>query len=196
MRVAIYARVSTDEQTAANQLPDIERLCAARGWQVAGRYVESVSGTARVRPELARMLGDAHRGQFGAVVVWALDRLGRGGIAEAVGFVQQLESRGVQLVSVRESWLDMTGPTRSLLVAIFGWLAQQERVRLVERTKAGMARARAAGVHVGRPRKEGGLMDKALGRVARGEPLERVARELQIGVSTLRRYRSTVGAQH
>src|SRR5712692_9726309 len=74
--VAIYLRVSTDQQTTANQLPDIERLCAARGWTITHRYQETISGAARSRPELERMLVDAHRGEFRACCVWALDRLG------------------------------------------------------------------------------------------------------------------------
>ncbi len=174
--VALYARVSTDQQDAANQIPEIEQLAAARGWIITHRYVETVSGAAKHRPELARMLADAHAGKFKAVVVWALDRLGRGGIAESVGTVQQLDARGVQLVSVRESWLDMTGPTRSLLVAIFGWIAEHERTRLVERTKAGIARARAKGKRLGRPPVPPAVLERGLRLIAKGETLVQAAK--------------------
>jgi DNA invertase Pin-like site-specific DNA recombinase len=194
MNVALYARVSTDEQTAANQLPDIEQLCAGRpGWTITHRYIETVSGAARVRPELARMLADAHAGRFKAVVIWALDRLGRGGIAESVGIVQQLDERGVQLVSVRESWLDMTGPTRGLLVAVFGWVAQQERERLRERINAGLARARAKGTKsgkaIGRPPIPSHVLERGLKLVAEGKTLVRAARACGISASRLRQAR-------
>src|SRR5712691_2257610 len=85
MNVAIYQRVSTDEQSSSNQRPDLERLCAARGWIITHRYEETISGAAKVRPQLVHLLADAHAGHFNAVVVWALDRLGRGGIADVSG---------------------------------------------------------------------------------------------------------------
>jgi excisionase family DNA binding protein len=107
------------------------------------RYIETVSGAAKVRPELARLLADAHAGQFGAVVVWALDRLGRGGIAEIATLVKKLDAAKVALVSVKEPWADTSGPARDLLVAVMAWVAAQERARLSERTRAGLVLARA-----------------------------------------------------
>src|SRR5439155_12483721 len=118
VNVAIYVRVSTSEQTADNQLPDVERLCAARGWTITHRYNETVSGATRQPPELARMLANAHASRFGAVVVWALDRLGRGGIAEVSGIVAKLDAARVSLVTVREPWADTSGPMRDLLLAL------------------------------------------------------------------------------
>lgn len=96
------------------------------------------------------MMHDAHQGQFDVLVVWALDRFGRSTVGN-IQAVLDLDRCGVQVVSVREEWLDTSGPVRSLLIAIFGWVAEQERVRLSERTKAGIERARRQGVHVGRP---------------------------------------------
>ena len=151
MNVAIYVRVSTSEQTTDNQLPDVERLCAARGWTITHRYNETVSGATRQPPELARMLANAHASRFGAVVVWALDRLGRGGIAEVSGIVAKLDAARVSLVTVREPWADTSGPMRDLLLALFAWVAQQERARLSERTRAGLDRARAQGIKLGGP---------------------------------------------
>src|SRR5258708_3454628 len=106
MQVAIYTRVSTDRQDATNQLPEIERLVAARGWQVTHRYTETVGGTAQVKPQLKAMLAAAHRGEFKAVVVWALDRLSRRGIADVAGILGALDKAHVALVSVREPWAD------------------------------------------------------------------------------------------
>ena len=94
------------------------------------------------------MMKDAKRGAFQVLVIWALDRFGRsmtGNLAD----VLELDRVGVQVVSVRESWLDTGSPVRTLLLAIFSWLAEQERVRIGERTRARMAAARRRGSRVG-----------------------------------------------
>jgi len=196
VNVAVYARVSTDSQDASNQLPEIEQLVAARGWRVTHCYTETISGTARVRPQLDAMLAAAHRGEFKVLVVWALDRLSRRGIAEVSSIIAKLERAGVALVSVREPWCDSSGPVRELLVAVMSWVAAQKRARLSERTKAGLARARAEGIKLGRPNIHPGLLEVARGRVAAGESVRGVAQNAGLGPSTLRRYLNvTVGAQ-
>jgi DNA invertase Pin-like site-specific DNA recombinase len=97
------------------------------------------------------MLKDARRGKFQVLVVWALDRFGRSMVGN-LRDVLELDRLGVQVVSVRESWLDTGSPVRTLLIAIFSWVAEQERSRLIERTKAGVAAARRRGARLGRPR--------------------------------------------
>ena len=185
--VAIYARVSTAGQDAANQIPEVERLCRARGWKVGRRYVETVSGAAQRRPELERMLADAHRGEFGVVVVWALDRLGRGGIAEVAGIVAKLDAAGVALLSVREAWADGTGPVRSLLVAVMAWVAEQERARLLERLGAARARLEKQGRRWGRPRRlTEAQVARLRGMKAAGSSDRHVAVALKVPRSTIR----------
>jgi DNA invertase Pin-like site-specific DNA recombinase len=98
----------------------------------------------------------------------------------------ELDRVGVQVISVRESWLDTTGPTRALLVAIFSWCAEQERARLIERVRAGMQRARAAGIHVGRRRRRVNVA-RARSLLASGASQRAVARELGLPLSTLQR---------
>src|SRR4051794_10720564 len=150
-QVAVYFRVSTAAQDAATQVPDVERLCAARGWSIAQRYEETVSGAAQRRPELERLLADAHAGKFSVLVVWSLDRLSRRGIAEVASIVKRLDAAGVALVSVREAWADTSGPVRELLVAVMAWVAEQERARLHERLAAARARLEKEGRRWGRP---------------------------------------------
>jgi DNA invertase Pin-like site-specific DNA recombinase len=128
---------------------------------------------------------DAHQGQFDVLVVWALDRFGRSMVGNMQA-VLDLDRCGVQVVSVREEWLDTSGPVRSLLIAIFGWVAEQERVRLSERTKAGIERARRQGVHVGRPVVRVDV-ERALELKAQGLPLHDVARRLRVSPATLKR---------
>jgi DNA invertase Pin-like site-specific DNA recombinase len=137
--------VSTDRQETECQRPEVEQLARARGFEIVKVYEEKMSA-AKVRPEYARMMKDARRGAFDVIVVWAIDRFGRSMIGN-VSDVLELDRVGVQVVSVRESWLDTGSPVRTLLLAIFSWLAGQERVRIGERTRAGMAAHSSSALH-------------------------------------------------
>lgn len=191
-RAVAYLRVSRGEQDWANQRPDVEQLARARGFALLSQYVENVSAAARVRPAFESMMEAARLGKFDVLLVWALDRFGRSMVGN-VAAVLELDRLGVQVVSVKEAWLDSGGPVRSLLIAIFSWIAEQERVRLGERTRAGLERARARGVRLGRP--------PSLGRaqLAHARRLERRGnlsiREIarQVGVSSSAIYRALKG---
>lgn len=150
-RAALYLRVSTERQTVANQRPELVKLAKARGLTIVRTFEEQESAAKR-RPAYEAMLMEAHRGEFDVVLVWSLDRFGRSALANLQA-VLDLDAKGVRLVSARESWLDTQGPVRQLLIYILSWVAEQERARLIERTVAGMNRARAQGKHVGRPRR-------------------------------------------
>jgi putative DNA-invertase from lambdoid prophage Rac len=182
----LYVRVSTDEQTARNQRPDLERLARARGWHVVERIEETVSGAAGTkRPGLDRLDELVHVGAVDVVAVWALDRLGRS-MTETIRRVLWLERAGVELVSARERWLDVTGLVRPLLVAIFGWVAEQERAPIVERTKAGLARARAAGKRLGRPRRVGAVDRRRVLELAEhGRSVREIAVAMKVPRSTV-----------
>lgn len=120
---ALYCRVSTDRQTATNQVDEVRRLAAARGYEPV--IYEEVESAAKARPVLDRMLTDVRAGRVQAVAVWALDRLHRSMVG-SIQTVLELDRLGVPVLSVRETWLDTSGPVRPLLVAIFGWVAEQE----------------------------------------------------------------------
>ncbi len=185
IRAALYLRVSSDTQTTECQRPDVERLAGARGLQVITVYEEQASA-AKKRPEYDKMMRDAKRGVFDVLVVWALDRFGRsmtGNLAD----VLEMDRIGVQVVSVRETWLDTGGPVRNLLIAIFSWVAEQERSRLVERTKAGLAAARRRGARIGRPRARLDH-DELLGLRAQGWPVAKLAKYFGVGTSTVQRH--------
>jgi len=183
-RAAIYLRVSTDRQSTENQRPEVEQLASARGFGVVHVYEETASA-AKHRPKYDQMLKDARRGKFKVLVIWAIDRFGRSMVGNLQD-VLELDRLGVTVVSVRETWLDTGSPVRSLLVAIFSWVAEQERTRLVERTKAGMLAARRRGSKIGRPRRR---VDVDLARELRasGKTLRQVAAELGVGPATLHR---------
>jgi putative DNA-invertase from lambdoid prophage Rac len=128
----------------------MRRLAAARGYELVTARVE-VESRDKNRPALNELLEEAHRGTFDVLVIWALDRLGAGTL-EILTTVRRLDARGVTTVSATESWLELQGPVRDLLLGVFGWVSEQELRRIRERTKAGLARARAEGKRLGRPR--------------------------------------------
>jgi putative DNA-invertase from lambdoid prophage Rac len=144
-RAAIYLRVSkaNGSQTVENQRPEVEQIARARGLAIVHVYEEQASAV-KHRPQYERMMRDAKKGSFNTLVVWALDRFGRSMTGNLTD-VLELDRVGVTVVSVRESWLDTGSPVRSLLIAIFSWVAEQERARLIERTKAGLEQARRRG---------------------------------------------------
>jgi DNA invertase Pin-like site-specific DNA recombinase len=141
------------------------------------------------RPAFARMMGDAKRGAFDVLVVWAIDRFGRSMVGNLQDLLE-LDRLGVTVASVRESWLDTSGPTRGLLVAVFSWAAEQERSRLIERTRAGMARAKRHGTRSGRPigrAKRRVDTDKARLLMAEGCSQRAAAKALKVPLGTLQR---------
>jgi DNA invertase Pin-like site-specific DNA recombinase len=184
MRAAIYVRVSTDRQQVENQRAEVERMARARGYEPV--LYEEVESAAKARPVFDRMLSDARAGRVQAVAVWVLDRLHRSMVG-AINTVLELDRLGVPVLSVREGWLDTSGPVRPLLVAIFGWVAEQERTRLIERTKAGLERARREGKRLGRPRVSPMKVAAAVERVRAGASLREAADAAGVGYGTLRR---------
>jgi DNA invertase Pin-like site-specific DNA recombinase len=187
MKAAIYLRTSTARQSAENQRPDVLQLVGARRLELVAEYTEQAS-TARRRPAFDRMLEDARRGVFSVLVVWALDRFGRSMVGNLAA-VLELDRIGVQVVSVREPWLDTGGPVRSLLVAIFSWVAEQERARLGERTRAGLERALARGKTLGRPKRTIAKRELARARalLAGGSSVRFAAKTIRVPASTLHR---------
>lgn len=190
IRAALYLRVSREDLAIDNQRPELEALCARQGFSVVKVYEEQESAAAARRPVREEMLSDAHKGRFDILVVWALDRLGRsmhGNIQD----VLRLDRAGVRIVSAQEPWLDTRGPVRELLVAIFSWVAEQERSRMIERTKAGLERARAAGKKIGRPRRvTPELAAKIDAMVAEDWTMREIAAALKIPKATILRSRA------
>lgn len=159
MTTALWLRVSTDEQSVENQRAALHKLAAARSLTITREYAVTGSAyTGAHRPELERMLEDAHAGEFNTLLIWALDRLSREGPITAFQVVQQLQQAKVQVVSLTEPWADTAGPFAELLTLLMGWLAHQESARLAERIRAGVARRKAEGKAVGR---QPGAVDKA-----------------------------------
>lgn len=150
MRAAIYARVSTLDQHVENQLEELRRYADARGWTATEFIDHGISGAKERRPALDEMLKAAKRRKFDVVVCWRLDRLGRN-LKHLVTLLEELQVLGVSFVSLNEG-IDLGTPAGRLQLHILAALSEFERARIQERVKAGLARARAQGVRLGRPR--------------------------------------------
>jgi DNA invertase Pin-like site-specific DNA recombinase len=149
VRVAIYARVSSDAQTVDNQLLELRAYVGTRQWTLVGEFQdEGVTGSKDRRPALDRLMADARRGRLDVICVWSLDRFGRS-LAHVVTAVQELHERGVAFVSLKEG-LDLSTAAGRLQLHVLSALGEFERERLIERTRAGLARARRQGTRLGR----------------------------------------------
>ena len=154
MRIAIYSRVSKNDesQDPQNQIKPLRDFAKVLSGEVVAEYVDRASGGRSDREEFLRMLSDADKRKFDLIIVWALDRLSREGILNTLGYLERFKRNGVALKSLKESWLDTRDKGISeLLLAIFSWVAEQERKRISERVKAGLAKRKGEGKRLGRP---------------------------------------------
>lgn len=152
MKAAIYARVSTERQESMNQIAELRDFCERKEWEIVREFVdEDVRGKDR-KPQLEALLEAAHQKRFDVAVFWALDRLTRAGVKDAIDILHRLGSSGVDFVSFREPYLTSLGPFRDMVVGILATIANVETVRMSERIRSGLARAKAEGKHVGRPK--------------------------------------------
>jgi len=186
-----YLRVSTEKQDVESQWVVIEAWLRQRGLTLDERVVEAASGGEDERPEFQRLWERVRRGQVGTIVVAELSRLSRR-MRTLVNFLYDCVERGVLVVSVREEWLAgalQNELTRPIIISMLSTLYELERRMISERTKAGLARAKAAGKRVGRPRKLGEREQRRLRELLRlGVPKARIARELGVSRSTLYSY--------
>src|SRR6202453_871639 len=153
MRAALYARVSTlhNGQDPEMQLRELREYCQRRGWQVAGEFVDvGISGSKEKRPELDRLLADAHRRRFDSVVVWKFDRFARS-VSHLLRALETFQALGIEFVSLSEQ-VDTSTPAGKLVFTVLGAVAELERSLIAERVKAGLRNARAKGKRLGRPR--------------------------------------------
>jgi DNA invertase Pin-like site-specific DNA recombinase len=191
MRVAIYARISTDDrgQDPENQLIALREWCARSGHEIAAEYVEHESGrngTER-RRQFARLFEDAHRRQFDMVVFWSLDRFSR------EGMVQDDHAPAapgeIAFHSYMQSHLNTDNElVRNVLLAVLSSLAKVEAQKISERTKAGLERARRRGARIGRPQLEEGLRSEIAQQLAEGETPFAVAKALGLDRKTVVKY--------
>lgn len=153
MRAAIYAKVSTanNGQSPEMQLRELREYCERRSCQPAGEYVDvGISGAKERRPELDRLLADAHRRRFNAVIVWKFDRFARS-VSHLLRALETFQALGIEFVSLTEG-VDTSTPTGRMVFTVLGAVAELERSLIAERVKAGLRNARAKGKRLGCPR--------------------------------------------
>ena len=153
MRAAIYARVSTtgNGQSPEMQIRDFGEYCDRRGWTVAGEYVdEGVSGAKDRRPELDRLMADAHKRKFDVVVVWKFDRFARS-VSHLLRALETFQALRIEFVSLTEG-VDTSTPAGKMVFTVLGAVAELERSLIAERVRAGLRNAKAKGKRLGRPR--------------------------------------------
>jgi len=183
-RVAIYARVSTRDQSCDAQLRDLRAYCASRGFLKVSEYVDiGESGATDSRPELNRLMDHARKRQIDAVLVWKFDRFARS-TKHLLLALEEFRSKGIQFVSYQEN-MDTNSPLGQALFTIVAAVAQLERDLIRERVCAGIRNARAAGKSLGRPRR---IVDSDV--IARtrseGASVRQISRDLGIGYGTVR----------
>jgi DNA invertase Pin-like site-specific DNA recombinase len=186
-RIVLYARVSTkDKQDNANQLHQLRDYAAKQGWEIVHEYIDKASGKTGDRAEFKRMMAAASMREFDMVLFWSLDRLSREGVLQTLTYLQTLTSYGVGWKSFTEQYLDSCGVFRDAVLSILATIAKQERIRLSERTIAGLEKARRQGRMGGRPRV---ITDRAKVKELRaaGHSLPAIAREMNLSVTTVAR---------
>jgi len=152
MRIVVYSRVSTQDQETDNQTVVLSAWASQREFKTVGYYTEQESAwKAGQQQELARLVEDARKRKFEAVLVWSLDRLSREGALAILSLVHRLNSYGVKVLSYQESWTEAPGELAELLYALTGWIARMESQRRSERTKAALSRLKVLGRRLGRP---------------------------------------------
>jgi DNA invertase Pin-like site-specific DNA recombinase len=186
-RAAIYARVSTTNhgQDVTLQTRELEQFALARGWQVVGQYLDAgVSGAKDSRPELNRLMADAHRRKFDVVVVWKFDRFARS-VSHLLRALETFNALGIAFVSLSES-LDTSTPAGKMVFTVLGAVAELERSLIAERVRAGLRNARANGKTLGRPRT---VVDATtVGRLrSEGASWRAIANQLGVGVGIVYR---------
>ncbi len=185
MKVVLYARVSTKEQIADNQLQDLRRYAVARGFEVLAECVDvGVSGRKERRPGLDQVMALVRARAVDAVLVAAFDRFGRS-LAHLVRALEEFQHLGVGFISLREQ-LDLTSPTGRVMFAVIAAMAEFERELIRERVHAGLRRAKAQGKRLGRPlrvfhRDRVALLHQA------GKPIGAIAKELGVSRRTVQR---------
>lgn len=189
MRAAVYARVSTvnNGQSPEMQLRDFSEYCQRRGWTVAAdcEYVDvGVSGVKDSRPELNRLMADAHRRKFDVIVVWKFDRFARS-VSHLLRALETFQALGIEFVSLTEG-VDTSTPMGKMVFTVLGAVAELERSLICERVRAGLRNAKAKGKQLGRPKK---VLDVA--RIAdlhnRGRSWRKIARVMGCSARTARR---------
>jgi len=186
LAVALYARVSTDngQQDTKNQLLQLRDFAKQQGWNIVREFVDNASAKSGDRAAFKAKFDAAQKGEFELLFFWSLDRLTREGVLPTLQYLQRLSDAGVKFKSFTEQYIDSLGVFGPAIVGILAAIAHQERLRISERTRAGLARAKANGVKLGRKRKQ---IDMSIVHALQKQnrSLRSIAKELAVSPSLL-----------
>ena len=187
LRVALYARVSTADQTCEMQIRELREYAARRGWPIVAEYVDTGwSGAKASRPELNKLKAEARKRAFDCVIVWKLDRWGRS-VTDSISGINELVSLGVRFVAMTQNLdTDESNPMARFFLHIMAAFAELEREMIRERVRAGLATAKAKGRKLGRQPviyNRG----KALELRTAGRSIRQIAKEVDVSVGTIQR---------
>lgn len=160
MKTALYVRVSTDKQEVDNQLLQLREYCRKQNYEIVTEYTEIVSGAKTNRPQFDKMFKDAHQKAFELVLFWDISRFSRSGTLFTMQKLQELDNCNVKWHSFQEPYFSSIGHFKDVVISIMSTLARIEREKISERTKAGLARAKAEGRLAGRPKKDPSIYRK------------------------------------
>lgn len=187
-RVGLYLRVSTSGQTVENQRQDLMRVAEQRGWHVVEEYIDhGISGSKgrEERPAFKKLTKEAAAGKLDMVAAWSIDRVGRS-LQHLVEFMEELKHQGVGLYLHQQN-VDSSTAAGKAMLSMCGVFAEFERSIIVERINAGLARAKAQGKELGRPRVDAATETHIRKLLAKGTGKLKIARTLGVGVSTVQR---------
>jgi DNA invertase Pin-like site-specific DNA recombinase len=181
-RAVLYLRVSTTDQTTANQERELREVSSRMGCEIVRVYKDhGISGAKgrNGRPEFDRLLRDAAQRKFDMVMAWSVDRLGRS-LQDLVSFLSELHSLHIDLF-LHQQGLDTTTPSGKAMFQMMGVFAEFERAMIAERVRAGLRRARDEGKRLGRP--QAALNE----RKRTGEGVRGIAKRFGVDPSTVQR---------
>lgn len=193
MKVAIYTRVSKNDgkMDPENQLLKLREFCDKQGWEIGKIYTDFASGKKGSDDRAAhkQMLADASKRKFDLVLFWALDRFSREGTEATLRYIRVLEDYGVGFRSYQEQYIDSAGPFKDVFISLSATFAKQERIRISERTLAGLAKARSQGRVGGRPKVEDNLKQMATFRKLReaGLSVRKIAAQMEVSPTTVQK---------
>jgi DNA invertase Pin-like site-specific DNA recombinase len=183
MRAVLYSRVSTTNgQDPEVQSREIREYCQHRGWNLTDEFVDAgISGAKERRPQLDRLIADAHRRRFDVIVVWRFDRFARS-VSHLLRALETFKALGIEFVSLSEQ-VDTSTPTGKMIFTVLGAVAELERSLIAERVRAGLRNARAKGKRLGRPAKPVDAAQIAALRT-QGIPWRTIGRQLGMCAAT------------
>jgi len=180
MKVAIYARISKDSSELDNQLLVLREYCEQMKYEIVDEYTDVISGAASKRIEFNRMLSDASKHKFSLLLFYALDRFSRAGTRETIRLLQMLDNYNVMYRSFTEQYIDSSGIFADVIIALLSTLAKQERIRISERVKVGLEKARQKGRVGGRPTLDETKIMKIRKMKSEGRSIVAISKELKI----------------